>query len=353
MTFVVVDFAASTGGATSILKSFYNYLINSDNTDTWHFLLSDNYIEETERIHITLLPKEKKSRTRRFLFDNVYGKNIIKNLKPDAVFYLQNTFIKGVNVPQIAYMDQPIPFQKEIRFSFLNKRQRPYAFYQFIIGRYIKKACKKADLIIVQTEWMKKAICEQCNIYEEKIIKVPADVNLNYDELKTTDLWNNKVFFYPANNIMYKNHDCINSAIKILKQKDITGFIVEYTLNKNEINTEEQITFIGTIPHKDVAGKMQTETLIFPSYIESFGLPLAESRKLGGVILAADTAFSREILNDYENAYFFDPFEPSELADLMQDIISGNITKKELIHNASDKENSWAVIVENIKNMTK
>ena len=59
-------------------------------------------------------------------------------------------------------------------------------------------------------------------------------------------------------------------------------------------------------------------TLVFPSYIETFGYPLAEARQAGTIVLAADTPFAREVLDGYENAYYFDPFKPEELADLME-----------------------------------
>lgn len=36
------------------------------------------------------------------------------------------------------------------------------------------------------------------------------------------------------------------------------------------------------------------------------------------VILASDCPFSHEILDDYENAYFFDPFNGEALSNLMR-----------------------------------
>ena len=45
--------------------------------------------------------------------------------------------------------------------------------------------------------------------------------------------------------------------------------------------------------------------LVFPSYVETFGLPLLEARKSGTYILASDCSFSREILEGYEKALFF------------------------------------------------
>ena len=65
--------------------------------------------------------------------------------------------------------------------------------------------------------------------------------------------------------------------------------------------------------------------MIFPSYIETYGLPLAECRQTGNPILAADTPFARQILKGYEKAYFFDPFDSSRLKDLMKEVYEGKI----------------------------
>ena len=69
-------------------------------------------------------------------------------------------------------------------------------------------------------------------------------------------------------------------------------------------------------------------TLLFPSYIETFGLPLAEAAQSGNPILAADTPFAHEILAEYGNAYFFQPSDCGRLAELMQDVLDGRIVKR-------------------------
>ena len=59
---VVNDIAASEGGAISILKSLYQYILEADDINEWFFLLSGMYIKETKNVHVLLFKKEKKSR---------------------------------------------------------------------------------------------------------------------------------------------------------------------------------------------------------------------------------------------------------------------------------------------------
>lgn len=47
---------------------------------------------------------------------------------------------------------------------------------------------------------------------------------------------------------------------------------------------------------------------------------MLEAKLHKGVILASNCAFSKEILEGYENAWFFDPFDAKELANLIEGI---------------------------------
>ena len=46
--------------------------------------------------------------------------------------------------------------------------------------------------------------------------------------------------------------------------------------------------------------------LVFPSYIETIGLPLLEARSVGAPILAADCLYARDGVEDYEKAEFLE-----------------------------------------------
>jgi len=55
--------------------------------------------------------------------------------------------------------------------------------------------------------------------------------------------------------------------------------------------------------------------LVFPSYVESFGLPLLEAKLTGTYIIASDTPFCREILNGYDNVEFFEEMDYKKLGE--------------------------------------
>ncbi len=328
MRFIVIDIAASSGGAMTILKGFYNY-IKANSEHEWIFLLSDNYIEETDNIKVWVYAKQKQSRFRRLLFDFFTGRNVIRKSGADAIVNFQNTRICGSKVPQIIYQDQPIPFQKAKSFSFFKKDERDMAVYQYLIGAMVKAATKKSQSVVVQTEWMRNAVIKQCRVPEENVYLIPPAIDLPeifYRESETAQ-YDQRNFFYPASDAVYKNHECIYKACKLLEEENIS-IKMSVTIKGSQ---SSNIEFLGAIPYEDVIRKYKASTLVFPSYIETYGLPLAEARRLNCIVLAADTEFSRELLNNYNNAYFFNYEKPDELAALMKKVALGNIKRE---HNA-------------------
>lgn len=350
MRIVVNDVAASIGGALTILTEFYHYIKTSDDKNEWVFILGDHYLEETETIKIIILPQIKANWIRRLWFDIFSGKHIIRKLNPDVIFSLQNTIIFGLKIPQILYVHQPIPFQNAKNFSFFKKNETMYAIYQHVIGHLIKLSCKKADKIIVQTKWIKRAIISKCHKSENDIVSILPTMKFEKVDIKHKILKNNE-FFYPAGDIYYKNHECILKASEILNESGISDFNVYFTTKgKSTANIE----YLDYLPRKSVMQKYSECTLIFPSYIESFGYPLAEAKMMGAIILASDCEFSREILDGYENAYFFDPFKPKELSELMKKVIVGAIFLKKVVKsNQNITFNSWELVVEELLNVKK
>lgn len=69
------------------------------------------------------------------------------------------------------------------------------------------------------------------------------------------------------------------------------------------------VIFGGQISREKVFKMYANSVLLFPSYVESFGLPLLEARLTGTYVIASDCPFSREILNGYERALFFDEMD--------------------------------------------
>lgn len=349
MRIVVNDIAASKTGALSILKDFYEYIKDHDTENEWIFLLSDHYIQETERIKVRTLPEVKRGWLHRLKFDLLNGRKLIAGLEPDLYFSMQNTLVMGYRGRSALYVHQPLGFQKVKNFSLFKREEREYAIYQHIIAHLINASVRSADLTIVQTEWMKDAVSAKAP--KRKVIKIrPSVEDLSQYSRKGEERAN--VFFFPSGDILYKNHRLLYAAAeKLHGQYDFT---IEVTLTEEELrrilgDVQEEVfrhfVCLGRIPREEVYERYATSVLIFPSYIETFGYPPAEASQLGSLILASDCPFCRDVLGNYENGYYFDPFDADACADLMKQVIKGEITAVDVKASESG-ENSWKYVVE-------
>ena len=318
MRIMVFDVPAEYGGALSILKQYYNDAC-ADKDNEWIFVVSKPQLPDTDNVKVARLPWAKKSWFHRLWFDNVYALQLVRKFKPDKVISLQNTMVKADECFQELYVHQALPFCEK-RFAF--REHKKFWIYQNIISKMIFRSIKKCDSIIVQTSWMKEAVVQKTGISKDKITIIPPKVDIQSDcSYKQTD---EKIFFYPANGAVYKNHKAIYSAVYDLISQGYKNFKVVLTLEKNEKNLEIEkktggiIEFAGYLPKERINEYYSKSVVLFPSYVETFGLPLLEARLSGCPIIASDCAFSKEILDGYDNARFFDPFDYAGLAEFMK-----------------------------------
>lgn len=107
--------------------------------------------------------------------------------------------------------------------------------------------------------------------------------------------------FYPATGVFYKNHGILQEALQY-ESGDVRLY---FTLDKPADDADERIAYMGTVSYDEVCAMYRTcDALVFPSYIETFGLPLIEAAMTGMPILAADLPYAREVLTGYEGVAF-------------------------------------------------
>lgn len=328
MKIIVFDVAAEHGGALTILKQYYDLAVN-DSENHWIFVISTSELFDTDNVKVLRYTWVKKSWFHRLYFDLFVARKIAEHYQVDEVLSLQNLVVRGIKVKQTLYLHQPLPFIEK-RYPITENFM--FWVYQNIMSRMIFNSVRKADSIIVQTNWMKEACVEKIKVAPGKFKIISPDVKIAIKKSYKQENENNKLFFYPASAIPYKNHTIIVEVAKLLKQKGINNFRVVFTLEGDENSDVKKmayevqdknlpIEYIGKISIDEVYDYYSKSILIFPSYIETFGLPMLEAKMHGSPILASDCAFSHEILDGYDKVKFFNPFKYEELAYEMETIL--------------------------------
>ncbi len=355
MNILVYNLAAEYAGAMTILENFYKEVLDyTDKSINWFFLVSTDKLKSQDNVTVITEAWVKKSWLHRVYYDNFVVQRIIKEKKIDVVYSMQNMPVKRTKAKQVVYLHQSLQFSP-VRFSLFDKEQRNYALRQKFVCNIYRKNLKKADKIIVQTNWFKKAVVDWIPFSAEKIDVVNPKVEMDDCFLNKKYSLNEAVFFYPAGDGMHKNHEIILNACKRLKDEGIENYKVVFTLDVNtaeysrrlaeRINEQGlNVELVGIIPKADVYEMYSRSVLVFPSYLETFGLPLLEARMMKAVVLASDMPFCHEALESYKNAYFYDIYDDEKLAVLMKKVINKQLPYYDVNEITKNTEETNSVI---------
>ncbi len=324
MRILVYDVAASSGGAVTVLKSFYEEFVR-DEENEYILVLGVFRLQETKRVRVLNFPWIKKSPLHRLYFDYFVAPGLVKKYKADQVLSLQNIELPRADVPQTVYEHNALPFSE---YQFKLWEAPGLWVYQQILGRMMKKSIRRAEKVLVQTNWMKEEIVRKCGVSPDKV-----EVKFPEVEMPETEDWHmdkeRPVFLYPSNAAVYKNHRTFLEACKRLLKQGYQNYEVIWTVTGDEnqnirrIRAEAEelnlpIRFVGAMPRQELFRLYAGSVLVFPSYIETIGLPLKEARSVGAPIIAADCLYARDCLRDYGKAEFFKTFDWEALYEMLR-----------------------------------
>jgi alpha-1,3-rhamnosyl/mannosyltransferase len=109
-----------------------------------------------------------------------------------------------------------------------------------------------------------------------------------------------------------------------------------------QLDVSDRVCFAGDIPNQKIPNLMQqARVLVFPTWCESFGLPLAESLAMGAPAVAADIPACREVGG--EAACYYAPGDAQSLADTLLHLLASPETINALARkaHARGKMFSW------------
>lgn len=346
MKILVYDLHASESGALAILDDFYYQVVNCMNKDIeWALVVSTPNYECCGNIKIYKYGWTKKSWFHRLYFETFMEKKIIDEFQPDVILSLQNRGAKYKYAKQYVYLHFAFGLT-DYNFTLKNDGLKLW-IYQYIFKYSIFSSLRKASKVIVQTQWMKDALLSKANINSENVLVVAPDIR-NNNIMKYEGYKNKLIFFYPAAAFRYKNHRVLLKACRLLIQAGFNDYEVIFTITPDENKYAKKlykycekysllsnIRFVGSMEREAVFEAYAKSVLVFPSFVESFGMPLLEARMSNSLILASDQNFSREILENYVNAYFFDASNAELLFQYMKDVISNKIVHKKNLDDLS------------------
>jgi glycosyltransferase involved in cell wall biosynthesis len=319
--------------------------INSFGGKTILELLGDRIIKKGVKYH--------------FIFDSRLKSNLIQKIKSNEYtfvkvshkkrkeFYLSRTnnfssILCLANIPPPIYtsVKTHIFFHNSL---LLNPLSQPISFKNRLINflkyNYINYFNKKNYNWVVQTPYIFKLLQENLKINSNQVFIYP--IIEEESTIPNTKKIANE-FVYVSSGVSHKNHIRLIKAFIHVTEKTNKNIKLHLTLNKEELPkfvfpSNLKIEFHGTLDQRGVNELYDScEFAIYPSLVESFGLPLIEATNHGCKVIASDLPYVHEII---EPSLTFEPYLMESISNsILKAIETDNLPETNvLVENKLDR----------------
>jgi glycosyltransferase involved in cell wall biosynthesis len=154
---------------------------------------------------------------------------------------------------------------------------------------------------------VKNGLIKSYTIEPDRIVVQPHPISLKSYQLPVKTDPNEKLkLFYPASNYEHKNHKLIIELDNNYNLEDLASEILVTIPEPPNLRKGTIIKALGTISHQECFEYYAiTNGLLFPSLMESYGLPLIEAMYVGLPIIAPKLEYAEWICGS--EAIYFDP----------------------------------------------
>jgi len=270
----------------------------------------------------------------RLWYEYVSMKSVSKKLAPVHLWFsLHDTSPNVVAERRAVYCHNAFPFYKwklhDLIFA-------PKIVLFALLSKYIYKTnIRKNNYVVVQQEWLRKALYKMFFLHPRHIIVAPPSQNLQVPKAAELKPDTSYSFVFAGSPNSHKNFEVICRAAEILEQQGELNFKVRITVkgdeNKyarwlfNKWGHLQTVDFIGFVSVETLQQHyVNSNCLIFPSKVESWGLPISEFAQLHKPMLLADLPYAHDTAAGKSQVCFFDPASPAKLAQLMKTLFTGH-----------------------------
>lgn len=272
-------------------------------------------------------------------YDVVYDKLVQHNLnyveikKTSAVktFYrylnTHNNTLFFCNLPPFRRAKNSILYMHNPYILSRKHSKMKYLIYNWIV----KFFARNVDVFACQTNSMAKNITgigysPTLLPFYVKVQKQNIEKRYNFCYISTVSPHKNHLLLFDAVEILVKKNIKFNLVVTV-RDCEVNSRIIDRIKSINRLAQKEVIINKGFVSRIEVENILNSsKTLIFPSLMETFGLPIAEALMCDLRILASDRSYVYDLM---ENPITFDPLNPSDIAEKMRLDIEGQYEKIE------------------------
>jgi glycosyltransferase involved in cell wall biosynthesis len=324
-------------GTLSILKDCLSYMV-AELSQQFEIiaLVNRTSLINLPGIRYYEFPAVKRSWLRRIYFEYFGLRKLSKELNPFLWFSLYDMSANVSAERRAVYCHNPAPFYPlRLKEIFVDPK---FALFNFFYIYLYRINIKSNDFVVVQQDWLREEFSRRFGDLKI-IVSQPAREQQNKDDCSFeagATPGASSIFFYPSYPRMHKNMEVIGSAAELLIRRGISAFTVYLTMSGTEnkyarkivkrFGHLSQIKFMGLLTRQQVYEHYQmADVLVFPSKLETWGLPITEFQQFNKPMLVANCRYAQETIGNYEKAALFEPDDPASLAEQMERAMSDRL----------------------------
>jgi len=235
-------------------------------------------------------------------------------------------------------------FQQKYYPEFFTLRER-------VSRSILYKTGKKANMVICESNYVKKDIIRFLRVPEERIriIQSPPPKYIRetklddskFETVKAKYELSDKFIFYPAQFWYHKNHINLIKSIDLIRDRYKEYIVLVLAGSKKDnfenvmreiqsLNLSKQVKYIGYVPDEDMPYLYRLSTaLVMPTLFESVSMPIWEAFHLGCPVVSSNVCALPEQVGDA--GLIFDPYNIEDMAEKIYRIWSDGKLRKELV----------------------
>ncbi len=343
------------GGTLTVLQDCLQYL--SGRTDlSVTALVHDRSLCGYPNIEYIEIPWSTKGWLHRLWCEYVTMNRISKTLpETDLWLSLHDTTPRVRAKSQAVYCHTSFPFLKVHARDWRMDPKIPL-FATFTKYAY-RTGIQRNQYLIVQQEWFREGLSGLTGFPSERIIVAPPKFRPVVDEILRLDQDERvPMFFYPSSPDCHKNFETLCKAAQLLENQLGEGkFKVVLTVKGDENRYAfwlkknwghiHAIDFRGYLSRKEMSHCYgRADCLVFPSRVETWGLPISEFKPTGKPMLLADLPYSHESAAGAPEVAFFPAEDYRRLATMMLEWIQSkpsSFAQVPVMHHKEPTADSW------------
>lgn len=323
------------GGTLTVLRDCLRYLSGRPDLHVTA-LVHKRKISDFPGIDYIEIPWSIEGWGKRLKCEYVTMKGLSEQLQPvDLWLSLHDTTPNVTAKRQAVYCQTSFPFLKVRLRDFRMDKKIPL-FALFTKYAY-RKNVRRNDYLIVQANWLREGLSRMLRVDRNRFIVAPPRFE-NPAIMDTSSQESIPTFLFPASPDCHKNFEVLCEAAKKVERKLGTNvFKVVLTVDGSENRyaawlrrkwgNVASIDFHGFMSKEDLyAHYGKAACLVFPSRVETWGLPISEFKATGKPMLLADLPYAHESAAGADAVSFFDIADPLDLAQKMELVIRRKIS---------------------------